>query len=147
MRDIIERLKHEAIEHNYQIGFDRADDRKDQIIEFLKKRRLAVKVYAPGNDLFAHSFSIDKPHEEFVIYVRFDRNFFTATAYKKVGQGSRGVDDEDLINKHLDSIFSYLETLGLDRVIAKKLIEVELGEGPLAAGLTANSLFSVFIED
>jgi hypothetical protein len=147
MRDFIDNLKREAIERNYQIGFDKADDRKEQIIEFLKESGLAFKLDPPGNDLFAHAFLIDQPTYTFAIYIRFDRNFFTALAFKKYKQVRIPVDDEDLINKSLGPIFSHLENLGLTRVDVRQLMAAELGEGPLAAGLTGNKLFSVFIED
>jgi hypothetical protein len=43
MRDFIDNLKREATENNYQIGFDKADDRIGQITEFLKKDCLTFK--------------------------------------------------------------------------------------------------------
>jgi hypothetical protein len=147
MRDVINNLKREATERNYRVGFDKADDRMEQITEFLKKSRLTFKLNTPGNDLWAHEFTIDQATYKFVIYVRFDRNFFTCIAYKKRNQASYFVDDEDLINRSLGPIFSHLENLGLTKVGVMQLLAVDLGEGPIVAGLTASSLFSVFIED
>jgi hypothetical protein len=147
MCDFIEQLKCEAIENNYQIVYDKADDRKEKVIDFLGKRRLAVKVYAPGNNLFSHAFSIDKQSETFILYIRFDKSFYTCVAYKNAGKTSRYFDDEDLINKNLGAVFLYLECLGFKRVVAKEMMVVDLGEGPLATGFTSSALFNVLIED
>jgi hypothetical protein len=147
MRDFINNLKRDAAERNYQVGFDTADDRKEQITEFLEKNGLTFKLNTPGNDLWAHEFTIEQPTYMFIIYVRFDRNFFTSVAYKKREQARIFVDDEDLINRSLGPIFSHLENLGLTKVGVMQLLPVDLGEGPLVAGFTASRLFSVFIED
>src|SRR5215475_1875603 len=119
MHDLINKLKREVIEYNYQIGFDKADDRKEQITELLKESGLAFNLDSPGNDLFAHAFSIDNPNYTFVIFVRFDRDFFTVVAYKRHGHVGTFIDDEDLINKSLGPIFLQLENLGLSRIGAR----------------------------
>jgi hypothetical protein len=147
MKEIIETLKREAEANEYQPDIDLADERNDQMIDFIRRSKLKVKVDTPGNDLSAHSFRIDFADESFVLYVRFDRNFYTCAAYTKLGKTRRYVDDEEQINKRLGIVLGFLENLGFQRVVARDLMMFELGNGPISAGFTSSNLFALYIED